>query len=75
VVIVVDLGDDLQRCARQFAGFVFPHPPRCPQCAVSGQLATWARRSATLEVALADLGTVSSPAAQLVAAVPHLPRW
>jgi uncharacterized protein DUF6431 len=39
------------------------------------QLATWVRRSVTLEVALADLGTASSAAAQLIAAVPHLLGW
>jgi hypothetical protein len=39
------------------------------------QLATWARRSVTVEVALADLGTASAPAAQVIAAVPHLLSW
>jgi hypothetical protein len=38
-------------------------------------LATWPRRSVTLELALADVGTVPSPAAQLIAAVPHFLSW
>jgi hypothetical protein len=180
MVIVVDFGDDVQRYAEQFAGFVLPQLPPCPQCAVSGhvighgsyprtvseppqtiairvkrvrcatcqhtfallptfclpfrhyatatmqtvlsvrcqaqaswsqicqhfvpsdlptrttcrewvaafrqasrsylavlvhQLATWPRRSVTLEVVLGDLGTLPTPAVQLIAAVPHLLNW
>ena len=38
VVNVVDFGDDVQRSVEQFAGFVFPHLPPCPTCAVPDQL-------------------------------------
>jgi len=38
VVIVVDFGDDVQRYAQQFAGFVFPQLPPCPACAEAGHM-------------------------------------
>lgn len=38
MVIVVDLGDDVQSYAETFPTLVFPRPPTCPGCAAIGHL-------------------------------------
>lgn len=59
---------------REWVG-AFQQASRSYLSALLRQLATWARHSVTLEVALADIARVPTAAAQLIAAVPHLLGW
>lgn len=56
---------------REWVGAFAPASTRY-RPALLGHLATWARRSSAIEVALTDLGEHPDPPAQLIAAVPHL---